>query len=346
MRYIDPPDGRPWALLALCGGSLLLNLALATRLWMLQPAPEALAAVHTDAPAVEAVAEAADEDALAVEAADGEGGVASASVTPAPDLDDGLIRVRAPIQHSLARTFQTAAPDHADVVSAVYARLFVWDLDLRKDLQKGDEIAVAYHWDGELAHIPVASYTSGKLGREIRAYRFQATGDEHPSWWDANGTEIPHRLKNGPLQGDYEQITSLLKDRPSHKGMDFKLPEGTPVMTPKAGTVTRADWNLKYNGNCVEVKFDDGTLARFLHLSDTQVKAGQRLAAGTPVGLTGNTGRSTAPHLHYELEKNGQVVDPVAYHGTIRRQLAPGDLATFEQEVARLDSELDAATSG
>ncbi len=264
---------------------------------------------------------------------------------PAEPVGDDLHRVRATVEHSLARTFQNAVPEHADVLSAVYARLFVWDLDLRKDLQRGDEIAVVYRWDGQLADIPVAAYRSGKLGRELRAYQFTASGDAHPSWWDADGVEVPHRLVDGPLRGNYEQITSLLKDRPTHKGMDFKVPVGTEVVSPRAGTVVRTDWNWRYNGNCVEVRYTDGTLARFLHLSDTRVAPGQRLAAGDVVGLSGNTGRSTAPHLHYELERDGRVVDPVRYHGTVRRKLPDADRAAFERERARLDRELAAAES-
>lgn len=156
--------------------------------------------------------------------------------------------------------------------------------------------------------------------------------------------EVPRRLVNGPLRGQYEQVTSLLKDRPSHKGMDFKVPEGTPVVTPLEGAVVRTNWNLAYNGNCVEVRFSDGTVARFLHLSRTDVTPGQKLAAGTVVGLSGNTGRSTAPHLHYELERNGKVVDPVEYHGVTRRQLPESEREAFRAVVRQYDRLLASAS--
>jgi murein DD-endopeptidase MepM/ murein hydrolase activator NlpD len=329
MQLINPPDGRPWALFALCGASLLLNVVLVAKLSMAPAVPDA--PVAPDAPpVVEAVAQVATDGAeVAPDAVD------QPEEVPAPAGIDGVHIVRADVSHSLARTFQTAVPEHADVVSAVYARLFVWDLDLRRDLQKGDEIVAAYDWDGELAHIPVASYRSGKLGKTLNAYQFHREGDAFPSWWDETGVEVPRRLVDGPLR-EYEQVTSLLKDRPTHKGMDFKVPVGTEVITPKAATVVRADWNLAYNGNCVEVRYTDGTLARFLHLSDTQVRAGQQLAAGAVVGLSGNTGRSTAPHLHYELEKGGKVVDPVRYHGVTRRTLSDSQQGAFDAQVARL----------
>lgn len=328
MRIIEPPDGRPWALLGLCGASLLLNVALLAQVVLGGPPASEDAAARALVPQpspVAAVASPGDDVELEPEPA-------------AQDLPEGVRVVRADVVHSLARTFQRALPeDHADVVSAVYARLFVWDLDLRKDLQRGDRVTVAYEWDGTLAHIPVAAYRSGKLGTELVAYRFHATGDEFPSWWDASGVEVPRRLNNGPLR-DYEQVTSLLRDRPRHRGMDFKLPEGRDVLSPQAGAVVRTNWNLAYNGGCVEVRYDDGTVARFLHLADTSVDPGQRVGPGTVIGHSGNSGRSTAPHLHYELERGGKVVDPVEHHGTSRRALSDADRARFELERTRLDA--------
>jgi len=244
--------------------------------------------------------------------------------------------VRATVAHSLARTFQRNAPEaQADVLNAVYSRLFFWDLDLRKDLQKGDVLEVAYEWDGELAQIHSATYTSQKMGSVLDAYRFRASGDSFDSWWTSEGLEVSRRLKQSPLK-EYEQVTALIKDRPSHKGMDFKTPVGTAIFAPKSGRVVRTNWNLKYNGNCIELKYNDGTTARLLHLSETAVKPGQTVAAGTRIGATGNTGRSTAPHLHYELERAGRVLDPVDYHGTTRRVLSAEDQSRFTMEQRRL----------
>mgnify|MGYP002634851858 CR=1 FL=1 len=331
MQLINPPDGRPWALFGLTGASLLLNAVLIGRL-ALAPAPVAAPIAPVAAPEAQAAANNIDTPEAAVVSAEEAPVQAVAGV-------EGLRVVSADVSHSLARTFQNAVPEHADVLSAVYARLFVWDLDLRRDLQKGDKIVAAYSWDGELAHIPVASYHSLKLGKTLNAYEFTVDGDVYPSWWDESGTEVPRRLVDGPLR-QYEQVTSLLKDRPTHKGMDFKVPVGTEVLSPKSGTVVRSDWNVAYNGNCVEVRYNDGTLARFLHLSDTAVAAGQQLAAGSVVGLSGNTGRSTAPHLHYELESGGKVVDPVKYHGVERRNLPDSQLSAFQDEVAKLKATL------
>lgn len=324
MKWIDPPGGKPWALLSVAGASLLLNLVLGVALLTSGGEPETVVVeVPTDAPAAEAVVAATAE------------AVASA---PAPAvLPQGVEILRAPVERSLAWTLGQADSERGDVINAVVARLLWWDLDLRTDLQRGDEVQIAYTWDGELAHVLAATYHSNKLGRTLTAYRFQATGDAYPSWWSEDGTEMALRFLDSPIQ-DYEQITALVNSRHRHHGVDFKAPVGTPVTAPKAGDVVRTNWNHRFNGNCVEIRYADGMLARFLHLSETLVEPGQRVAAGGVVGRSGNTGHSTAPHLHYELEKSGRVVDPFDYHPTERRTVPTADRAAFADEVARYEA--------
>ncbi|RME24778.1 MAG: M23 family metallopeptidase [Deltaproteobacteria bacterium] len=249
----------------------------------------------------------------------------------------------ADVEHSLARTFQQAAGEDGDALAAAYARQFVWDLDLRRDLQRGDRVEVLWRPDPtEVIVVAAARLRSGRLGRTLEAWRWQRPGDSFPSYWDADGVEVPYRLVDGPLD-DYEQVTALLKDRPTHKGMDFKTPVGTPVRSPKAATVTRVDWNWRYNGHCIELRYDDGVIAKLLHLSENRVQAGQRVAAGQVIALSGNTGRSTAPHLHYELHRGDRVLDPLEYHEVQRRRLSADELARFRADQARLAATLDRA---
>ncbi|MCA9538174.1 MAG: M23 family metallopeptidase, partial [Myxococcales bacterium] len=249
--------------------------------------------------------------------------------------------VHATVDHSIARTFSDALGDDGPAVSAEYARLFVWDVDMQRDLLKGDAIAVIWRKVGEDYQIAAATLTSGKKG-ELRAYRFQAPGDVHPSFWRADGTEVPFRLVDGPLES-YEQVTSLLKDRPTHKGMDFKTPVGTPIHAPRAGRVDKTNWNWQFNGNSVELHLDDGVVAKFLHMSANHVKPGDHVTKGQVIGLTGNTGRSTAPHLHYQLERGDRILDPLEYHQTVRRKMPAAAMADFTREVQRLDGLFAAA---
>ncbi|MCP4804456.1 MAG: M23 family metallopeptidase [Proteobacteria bacterium] len=329
------PNSPPYLLYGLLGVSLGMNIILAVKLGS-DDAPSAdVAAVEVESIEVAAV-EPAPVDEVALAAAETVEPIAP-SVTAVPE---GYHLVHGTIDHSLARTFKAELDEDADAIAAVYSRLFMWDLDLRRDVQKGDEVWAIYKVNGAGdVEIPAAWYESGKLGRTLKAYEYRADGDTFASYWFDDGTEVPYRLVAGPLQ-DYEQITSLLRDRPTHEGMDFKTPVGTPVVTPKSGTVTRVNWNHAANGNCVEVRYADGTLAKFLHLDKLAVQAGQHVTSSQVLADSGNTGTSTAPHLHYQLDRSGKTVDPLDYHDTLRRRLDDDDGERFAQTRVRYDAML------
>lgn len=270
-----------------------------------------------------------------------------AEAAAAPANEDGKasdIKVTvASVQGSIPQTMAVAAAPYGDFVSATLSRLLVWDLDVRRDLRADDKVEVAWELgSSDTVVIKAARFHGQKHNKTITAYRFKATGDEYASYWSADGTEVPHRLKNTPLS-NYEQITSLLKDRPTHHGMDFKTPVGTPVLASFSGVVTRSNWNWNANGNCLEIRHDDGVLAKYLHLSDNKVKPGDRVKPGDVIALSGNTGRSTGPHLHYQLNKGSKVIDPIDYHGTERRTLPQGDREAFQAVVAESNTRLDSA---
>ncbi|MBZ9992005.1 M23 family metallopeptidase [Mesorhizobium sp. BH1-1-5] len=97
-----------------------------------------------------------------------------------------------------------------------------------------------------------------------------------------------------------------------HTGMDFRAPIGMPAKVTAAGTVTRAGWAGGY-GRMVEVDHGNGFATRYGHLSEIDVAVGQKLAAGDVIGKTGSSGRSTGPHLHYEVRHDGEAVDPLRF---------------------------------
>lgn len=97
-----------------------------------------------------------------------------------------------------------------------------------------------------------------------------------------------------------------------HSGMDFRAPMGMPAKVTAPGVVTKAGWNGGY-GRMVEVDHGNGFATRYGHLSEIDVTVGQKLAAGDMIGKTGSSGRSTGPHLHYEVRHNGEAVDPLRF---------------------------------
>lgn len=316
-------------------GALVFSLALNVLL-LLRGGP-------SEAPVTAPDAEFLEEDAMVD---DGPPGEVAETAQPAEEAaagaDDTQWSVlRGKVDHSLARTFQTEAGENGDALSGVFTRLFVWDLDMRRDLQAGDSVAVVWRLgvDG-LPEIAAASLESQKLRRTSEAFAWKAPGDTYASFWSLDGKEVPLRLVDGPLE-QYEQITSLLKDRPNHKGMDFKAPVGTEVRSPLPGTVTRVNWNWTANGNCIEVRYEDGVLAKFLHLSENKVTEGQKVGKGQVIALTGNTGHSTAPHLHYQIDKGARTLDPLEYHGSVRRSLTADQTAALKKDVSSFSAMLE-----
>ncbi|GAB2462111.1 M23 family metallopeptidase [Streptomyces incanus] len=100
-----------------------------------------------------------------------------------------------------------------------------------------------------------------------------------------------------------------------HTGVDFAVPTGTSLKAVGAGTVVSAGWAGSY-GNQVVIKLNDGHYAQYAHLSSLSVSAGQTVSGGQQVGLSGSTGNSTGPHLHFEIRTApgyGSDVDPVSY---------------------------------
>jgi len=97
-----------------------------------------------------------------------------------------------------------------------------------------------------------------------------------------------------------------------HEGVDLGAPVGSPVFATGDGTVTWAGWRDKY-GNLVEIDHGHGLTTRYAHLARTLVRVGDHVVRGRPVGLLGNTGRSTGPHLHYEVRVNDMATDPLKF---------------------------------
>jgi len=104
------------------------------------------------------------------------------------------------------------------------------------------------------------------------------------------------------------------KARKMHKGMDFTSPKGTPIYASGNGKVKRADSGAAGFGNHIRIDHGFGYVTLYAHLSKFNVKRGQLVKRGDLIGFVGNTGRSQAPHLHYEVHKNGVAINPINFY--------------------------------
>lgn len=131
------------------------------------------------------------------------------------------------------------------------------------------------------------------------------------------GTKIPPTyikpIAGGRVSSNFGSRSAPTKGASTnHKGVDWAVPIGTAVVASNAGTVTKAGWASGY-GYAVYIRHADGRETRYAHLSKVLVKAGQTVSQGQRIALSGNTGRSTGPHLHFEIRISGTAVNPLKY---------------------------------
>ena len=277
----------------------------------------------------------------------------SAAPKNTKDTQSLAATVKGPLPHSLRRVTNR---ENAKFLSALAARLLIWKVDLRRGLRRGDTIKLAYSPVDTQSkfQIDAMEYKSLKHGKTYRFYRFQPSGKKFGVYYDRNGRSVEQYLDASPMR-TYEQVTSILKMRPKHKGVDFKAPQGTKIYLPWRARILRKNWNVRYNGYCLKVEFTHKRFrgqrvhALFLHLHKIMknVRRGSVLPAGTLLAEVGNTGRSTAPHLHYQMQTpRGRIIDPYRFHNTFRRSLPARFKAEFKRQVQALNRRLAQARPG
>ncbi|WP_350287889.1 M23 family metallopeptidase [uncultured Croceitalea sp.] len=130
----------------------------------------------------------------------------------------------------------------------------------------------------------------------------------------------------------------FLKTRKMHRGMDFTAPRGTPIYATGNGTVVRADNNSSGFGKHIRIDHGHGYLSLYAHLSKYNVSKGQKVKRGDLIGFVGSTGRSEAPHLHYEVWKDKERINPINfYYGSLSPQEFENMLKFANQENQSLD---------
>ncbi|MFQ5671925.1 MAG: M23 family metallopeptidase [Nitrospinales bacterium] len=240
------------------------------------------------------------------------------------------------------------------ILSAYVGRLLTWFIDLNKQMRKGDSLSLVYEEtdDEMLFHILKLKYQSAYFKKTFEANFYKYPGARYGSFFDADGQEIAARIvdKETPIK-NYVEITSLPGDYRKgrfrgHSGTDFKAPVGTPVYATFDGRVTRRNWNVRANGYSLEIDHPGaGVKTRYLHLSKTLVKREEFVKQGRKIAESGNSGRSFAPHLHYEILVRGAkpvVLNPFKSkkHKTYHRRVPPQNKEEFVKTIRLYDSAL------
>lgn len=147
--------------------------------------------------------------------------------------------------------------------------------------------------------------------------QFQNLVSSMPKDWDRHLLWLQTLPTGLPIRGDFKVTSGFgMRNDPftgtlaRHEGLDFTASSGTPILTTADGTVTRSGWEETY-GNIVEVTHAEGFMTRYAHISKRHVTEGQVVKRGQRIADVGSTGRSTGPHLHYEVFRYGRVLNPV-----------------------------------
>ncbi|MGV6820282.1 MAG: M23 family metallopeptidase [Parvularcula sp.] len=249
-----------------------------------------------------------------------------------------------------------ASANRADVppeVMTQFANLFLYDIDFARDIYNGDRFEAVYeaYYDTDGNFIRSGDILFGAMtwrgGREQRSYyRFRDTdtGQMAP-YFDEHGESSTRLLMKTPIEG--AKVTSgfgkrrhpILGYSKQHKGVDFGATRGTPIMAAGDGVIERAAPTGTY-GNYVKINHANGYATAYAHMSRFAkgIAAGARVRQGQIIGYVGTTGRSTGPHLHYEVMKDGKVRNPMTLAVANGRSLDPASMEAFEETRHNIDA--------
>jgi len=217
----------------------------------------------------------------------------------------------------MGRNDRAAIIDHLD-------RVFQWQLDFSRQIRVGD----TYRFVFERVARPDGSMRSGKLlaaeyenaGTPYHAIWFDPNGDGEGSFFDLDGKSVRRAFLLKPLE--FRRISSrfstgrlhpVLQRVRAHRGIDYAADSGTPIMATADGVVIQRGPNGQL-GNSIEIQHPNGFLTRYGHMSGFRrgISVGTRVHQGEVIGYVGMTGLATGPHLHYEMLRHGNRMDPLS----------------------------------
>lgn len=229
------------------------------------------------------------------------------------------------------------------------AKAFAFDFDFQQEIAPGDIFEAAWEQSVNPAGDPVGPpslvYAQMVTANKSKAlYRFLAPGDTEAGWYDGNGASTVRSLMRTPVDG--ARISSkfgfrthpILNYQKLHRGTDFAAPIGTP-MYAAGDAVVEVAAPRGAAGNFVILRHDNGWQTRYMHLNRFAegLVPGARWRQGQQIGEVGTTGRSTGPHLHYEVWIDGEPVDPQSIDTGTGKQLDGDAVKVFRAERDRID---------
>ena len=228
-----------------------------------------------------------------------------------------------------------------------FARIYGFQVDFQRDIRKEDKFQIMYEVfideNKKIIETGEILFANLKLsGQDNSLYYFDKENLE--GHYDKNGKSVQKALMKSPINGARLSSSFGMRKHPidgynkMHRGTDFAAPKGTPIMASGNGIVKKAGW-CGGGGNCVKIRHNSTYETVYAHMSKFArgIKNGVRVKQGQTIGYVGSTGKSTGPHLHYEVIVNGKKVNSQKLKLPSGKVLKGKDRKYFETAKIKLD---------
>ncbi len=228
-----------------------------------------------------------------------------------------------------------------------FARIYGFQVDFQRDIRKRDTFQIMYEIfsdeNNKIIETGNILYANLKLSRENNElYFFDKKNSE--GHYDKNGKSVKKALMKTPINGARLSSPFGMRKHPidgynkMHKGTDFAAPLGTPIMASGDGVVKKAGW-CGGGGNCVVIRHNSSYTTVYAHMSEFAkgIRSGVRVKQAQIIGYVGSTGKSTGPHLHYEVIFNGKKINSQKLKLPSGKILKGDDRKLFETKKIKLD---------
>jgi murein DD-endopeptidase MepM/ murein hydrolase activator NlpD len=228
-----------------------------------------------------------------------------------------------------------------------FARIYGFQVDFQRDIRKKDKFQIMYEVfldkDKKIIETGEILFANLKLsGQNNPLYYFSNNGVE--GHYDKNGKSVQKALMKTPINGARLSSSFGMRKHPidgfnkMHRGTDFAAPMGTPIMASGNGIIKKVGW-CGGGGNCVKIRHNSTYQTIYAHMSKFArgIKVGLRVKQGQTIGYVGSTGKSTGPHLHYEVIVNGKKVNSQTLKLPSGKVLKDEERKLFETNKIKLD---------
>ena len=234
-------------------------------------------------------------------------------------------------------------------------RIYSFDVDFQREIQRGDSFSILFkqhsNADGEIVHNDTIEWAKLTLsGKSVEYAKYTSPKNNYTDYYNREGESVKKTLMRTPVDG--ARLSSRYGKRKHpilgftriHRGVDFAAPKGTPIMAAGDGVIEALGRKGNY-GKYIRIRHNSTYKTAYGHLSRYKggLKKGKRVKQGNVIGYVGSTGRSTGPHLHYEVIKNGKKTNPLSVRLPAGDALKDNEFKTFLNQLTSIDKRIQKA---